>query len=111
MDEGDLVMSKTADGKITSLGYNISSRLLKNSIQVGGSIFDNPNLAVPVGLANIMPKQRGGASTSKLINNDTIVGGDLYNNLLKMVEYVPERKMTRRVRDMDVKKRKTRRLV
>lgn len=97
-------------GKIHSAGFTVDSILLQKgepalitrnlgSQRGGGSVGDLfKDLAVPAGLVSFTRKLQGGEDQSRIQNNDTVIGDDIHEKLLKMVELEGGSKKLRKTR-------------
>uniref|UniRef100_A0A6C0K0T4 Uncharacterized protein n=1 Tax=viral metagenome TaxID=1070528 RepID=A0A6C0K0T4_9ZZZZ len=107
IQDHDLVFNKSG-GKIQSAGFTVESILLQKGEPAlitrnlglqrgGGSVADLfKDLAVPAGLVSFTRKQFGGES--RIQNDDTVIGDDVYEKLLKMVEVEGGAKKQRKTR-------------
>ena len=107
IQDHDLVFNKSG-GKIQSAGFTVESILLQKGEPAlitrnlglqrgGGSVADLfKDLAVPAGLVTFTRKQFGGES--RIQNDDTVIGDDIHEKLLKMVEVEGGSKKQRKTR-------------
>lgn len=107
IQDHELVFNKSG-GKIQSAGFTVESILLQKGEPAlitrnlgaqsgGGSVADLfKDLAVPAGLVTFTRKQFGGES--RIQNDDTVIGDDVYEKLLKMVEVEGGSKKQRKTR-------------
>jgi len=109
IQDHDLVFNKSG-GKIQSAGFTVESILLQKGEPAlitrnlglqrgGGSVADLfKDLAVPAGLVTFTRKQFGGDYQSRIQNDDTVIGDDIHEKLLKMVEVEGGSKKQRKTR-------------
>lgn len=107
IQDHDLVFNKSG-GKIQSAGFTVESILLQKGEPAlitrnlgaqsgGGSVADLfKDLAVPAGLVTFTRKQFGGES--RIQNDDIVIGDDIHEKLLKMVEVEGGSKKQRKTR-------------
>lgn len=107
IQDHELVFNKSG-GKIQSAGFTVESILLQKGEPAlitrnlgaqsgGGSVADLfKDLAVPAGLVTFTRKQFGGES--RIQNDDIVIGDDVYEKLLKMVEVEGGSKKQRKTR-------------
>jgi hypothetical protein len=112
IQDHELVFNKSG-GKIQSAGFTVESILLQKGEPAlitrnlgaqsgGGSVADLfKDLAVPAGLVTFTRKQFGGES--RIQNDDTVIGDDVYEKLLKMVEVEGGSKKQRKTRRTNLK--------
>ena len=117
MNQENFIYNTTKDGKIMSAGYAINSKILQGGMpaistvktQKGGSI---QSLAVPAGLFLLQQsiKSKTNALDNIKISEPEVIGDDLYDRLLSLVD--TEKKVTKRTKKRTTKrttKRSTRR--
>jgi hypothetical protein len=119
MDEENFIYNTTKGGKITSGGYSINSKILQGGMpaistvemQKGGGM---QSLAVPAGLFLLQQsiKSKTNALDNVVVSEPEVIGDDLYDRLLSLVDpyekkVVKKKRKTRRVKK-NGNKRKTR---
>jgi hypothetical protein len=116
MNDENFIYNRTSDGKIMSAGYAINSKILQSGMPAistvkskkgGGSL---TSLAVPAGLFLLQQsiKSKTNALDNIKISEPEVIGDDLYDKLLALINPKKKSKGRTRKTKSQPKKRKTR---